>query len=584
MKSPKLRSVRHRAWPLAAVAAFALAAAAVPSAVAFGSTSQGIHGHAWYVSASAQANGNGSQGRPFNSLASVESAAKPNDTIIVLPSPASTPPLNGGIALKPGQQLIGAGPSVLSATSSDAAPRLTNTTGASNSGDVVELADNTQVSNLVIDGSYRGGIYGDNVTGVDVHGNNVSGQNTSCTFGFLVLPFQAASDTVPPAGTPAVLNTGVQNGWAGIMVDGSQGHQAIAISNNYVHNGVCGDGIDVRTSGTAQATALVSGNTVTQLSLPAGNSFFSIMGIGMQAADSSKLNATVTGNAETYIGSAGADCEGLFLNTNGSAVLNESVDRNIFEHGIGGHSCNGFEDIVSAGPSTINATVQNSSFQDNPGDMLQELNFGVGSSMSLNVDNTIVNKTTIALGNSNTNNIGECLWTAETGVGDSLRLAVNNSSFSGCNNGISALNNVVSPSSQAGEVKLYSIAVTNSQISNDAYDGLYINNVDPVLALANLSVKVQNSNLTDSSGAGAVFNQASAASTASANIDLGGGSLGSTGQNNLYGNDGAVQTENYPVSAEHDWWGTPSGPAPSDITLSGSGAVQYVPFLSNPAN
>jgi hypothetical protein len=583
MKSPNLRSVRHRAGPLAAVAVFALAAAAVPSAVAFGSTGQNIHGHSWYVSASAQANGNGSQGRPFNSLASVESAAKPSDTIIVLPSPASTPPLNGGIALKPGQQLIGAGPSVLSATSSDPAPRLTNTTGASNSGDVVELADNTQVSNLVIDGSYRGGIYGDNVTGVNVHGNNVSGQNTSCTFGFLVLPFAPASDTVPPAGTVTAL-VSVQNGWAGIMIDGSQGHQTIAISNNYVHNGVCGDGIDVRTSGTAQATAQVSDNTVTQLSLPAGNVFSSVLGIGMQAADSSKLNASVTSNAETYIGSAGADCEGLFLNTNGSAVLNESVDRNTFEHGIGGKSCNGFEDIVSSGPSTINATVQNSTFQDNPGDMLQELNFGVGSSMSLNFDNTVVNKTTIALGNSNTNNIGECLWTAETGVGDSLKLAVNNSSFSGCNNGISALNNVVSPSSQAGAVKLYSIAVTNSQISNDAYDGLYINNVDPVLALANLSVKVQNSSLTDSSGAGAVFDQASTASTASANIDLGGGSLGSIGQNNIYGNDGAVQTDNYRVSAEHDWWGTPAGPASSDIALTGSGNVQYVPFLSNPAN
>src|ERR1700689_1000810 len=137
MKSPKLISVRHRAGPLAAVAVVALAAAAVPSAAAFGSTSQNIHGHAWYVSASAQANGNGSQGTPFNSLASVESAAKPNDTIIVLPSPASPPPLNGGIALKPGQQLIGAGPSVLSATASDPAPRLTNTTGSSNSGDVV---------------------------------------------------------------------------------------------------------------------------------------------------------------------------------------------------------------------------------------------------------------------------------------------------------------------------------------------------------------------------------------------------------------------------------------------------------------
>lgn len=586
MKSLKLTSARARIGLLAAAGVLALAGVAVPSAAALGSASQHSHGHVWYVSASAPANGNGSLGSPFNSLASVESAASSNDTIIVLPSPASTPPLNGGIALKPGQQLIGAGPPVLSATSSDPAPRLTNTSSSSNSGDVVDLADNTQVSNLVIDGSYRGGIYGDNVTGVDVQGNNVSGTNTSCTFGFLVLPFAPATDTVPPAGTIPTLFS-VQNGWAAIMVDASQGHQTIAFSDNYVHNTACGDGIDVRASGTAHATAQVSDNTVTQLALPLGASapsFLSILAIGMQAADSSTLTASVTGNVETYIGSAGADPEGLFLNTNGSAVLTEHVDHNLFEHGIGGHSANGFEDIVSSGPSTINATVLNSTFQDDPGDMFQELNFGVGSSMNVLLDNSVISRTTIALGNSNTNNIGECLWTAETGVGDSLKLAVNNSSLSGCNNGISALNNVVSPASQAGAVKLYSIDIANSQISSDAYDGIYINNVDPVNSLSQLSVKVQNSDLTDSSGMAAVFDQPTEASTASADIDLGGGSLGSAGQNNIYGNDGAVQADNYSVSAEHDWWGTPAGPAPSDITLIGSGSVQYIPFLSNPAN
>jgi hypothetical protein len=586
MKSVTLNSARIRLGLLAAGgAALAMAAVTIPSAAALGSASSASSaggGHAWYVSASAPAGGSGTQNSPFNSLAAVEQAAGSNDTIIVLPSPATTPPLDGGIALKSGQRLIGAGPSVLAATSSDAAPRLTNSGGSSNSGDVVELANNTTVSNLVIDGSYRGGIYGDNVTGVTIDGNNVSGANTSCTFGFLVLPFQAASDTVPAAGTPAVLNTGVQNGWGSIMIDASQGNEAVTINGNYVHDGICGDGIDVRLTGTARASAQVSGNTVSQL--PQGSAVHSVLAIGMQAADSSRLTANVTSNSETYIGSANADCEGLFLNTNGSAVLNENVDHNFFDHGIGGHSCNGFEDIVSSGNSTINATVRNSVFEDNPGDMFQELNFGVGSSMSVLLADSRLSRTTIALGNSNTNNIGECLWTAETGVGDNLQLTVANSSLSGCNNGVSALNNVVSPASQAGSVNRYAIDIDNSQIFGNAYDNIFVNNVDPVQALDHLSVDVQHSELSDSAAPGVLFDQASPSSTADPEIDLGGGPLHSAGQNNIVGNAGAVQAENYTVYAEHDFWGTPAGPAPADLILSGPGSVHYLPYLLSPAS
>jgi hypothetical protein len=582
MKSLKLTGTWARiGFGIPAVAVLALGVVAVPSAVALGSTAQHSaqhsSAHIWYVSASAAANGNGSQRSPFNSLSAVQGAAGAGDTIVVLSSPAAAPPLDGGIALKPGQHLIGAGPSVLSATAADPAPRLTNTTGTANSGDAVELADNTEVSNLVIDGSFRGGIYGNNVTGVDVHGNNVSGQNTSCAAGFLVLPFAAATDT--PTSGPAVLNAGVQNGWSAIMIDGSKGHSTSAINHNYVHDGVCGDGIDVRLSGSARGSAQVTDNSITQL--PQGSAVHSVMGIGMQAADSSNLTADVSNNSETYIGSANADCEGLFLNTNGSAALRETVNHNLFDHGIGGKSCNGFEDIISSGPSTLDATVQDSTFEDNPGDMFQELNFGTAAEQSVLLSNSRLTKTTIALGNANTNNIGECLWTAETGVGDSLGLVVRNSQLSGCNNGVSALNNVVSPSSNAGPVKSYSIDIANSQIFGNAFDGLFINNINSV---NHLKIKVQHSDLTDSAGPAAAFMQGAGATTEDPEIDLGGGALGSAGQNNIYGNAGAVTAENYSVSAQHDWWGTPAGPAPSDITVAGSGRVDDVPFLTSPAS
>src|ERR1700730_7138902 len=110
----------------------------------------------WYVSAQASLGGIGSLQAPFNSLAAVQRAPGPGDTIFVLPSPIQNAPLDGGIALKPGQRLIGAGPPVVGAAApvpikdpglpvqsagplavaAVTLPQITNTS-ANNSGDAV---------------------------------------------------------------------------------------------------------------------------------------------------------------------------------------------------------------------------------------------------------------------------------------------------------------------------------------------------------------------------------------------------------------------------------------------------------------
>src|ERR1700730_4890464 len=48
----------------------------------------------WYVSATAAAGGNGSVATPFNTLAQVQQASGPGDTIIIQSSPMSVPPLD----------------------------------------------------------------------------------------------------------------------------------------------------------------------------------------------------------------------------------------------------------------------------------------------------------------------------------------------------------------------------------------------------------------------------------------------------------------------------------------------------------
>src|SRR6185312_14567790 len=159
-----LAMTRRARRPYAAISCLCLALA---------SASGIAHGKTWFVRAGAAAGGSGSESAPFNSLAAVEEASSPGDEITVLPAPADTPPLDGGVALKPRQRLIGGGPRVDSTRPHAAAPRITNSNSAINSGDAVVLADGVEVANLVIERSFRGGIYGRNVSGARIHGNDL---------------------------------------------------------------------------------------------------------------------------------------------------------------------------------------------------------------------------------------------------------------------------------------------------------------------------------------------------------------------------------------------------------------------------
>src|SRR6202022_4031005 len=97
---------------VAALASLATAAAAQPDDDHGNFHGDGAH-HRWFVSATAPAGGDGSADHPFNSLAGVQAASGAGDIIVVVPSPVSVPPLDGGIALKPGQRLLGGGPAVV---------------------------------------------------------------------------------------------------------------------------------------------------------------------------------------------------------------------------------------------------------------------------------------------------------------------------------------------------------------------------------------------------------------------------------------------------------------------------------------
>jgi len=549
---------------------------------------RGAH-HRWYVSATAAAGGDGSANAPFNSLALVQAASGAGDTIVVLASPLSVPPLDGGIALKPGQRLIGDGPAVVAlgaplvpggppvagSTNLASQPRITNSTGASNNGDAVELADGTEVENLVITGPFRGGIYGNDAVGVSVRGNDISNFDTSGTVGFVVQPFFASSYI---AGLGGPENGGLTAGWAAILIDASTVHTNVSISKNFVHDGACGDGIDIRGSNTADVTVQVEHNFVTKLIQC--SKVRTIEGIGTQVTGTARMRATLFGNTQADNGNGTANMDSLFVDPAEQGTLVETIDHNVYLTGIGGQSTNGFEYIVSNGNGTSSVTISNSFFQNNPGDMLQELNFGAGATATMTIDHVTVEQTTIARGNpayamppgtlTGATNTGDCLDIVANGANDVTIFNMVDSSFTGCdNNGIEITSNHATGNG-VGDIHTIVVNIDHSRIAGSRFYNLWANNITP---LTNLKVRVQDSDLSGSTdGVAVAFDQQPTATTASAILDLGGGALGSHGRNCIF--DGALldlEAMRYDVAAEHNWWGVPNGPAPGTVMATPAG-------------
>lgn len=517
------------------------------------------HGaRSWYVSAAAPPGGSGSRRAPLHALADVERLARAGDRIVVLPA---AQPLDGGIALKPRQTLVG-----VRASGSGLAPRIANTGAARLRGDAVELADRTTVRNLTVGPSYRGGIYGSDVTGVRLSGNDVSGQNSSCTVGFVVLPFVLPT-IVPGLGVP--LSGGLPNGWAGIMLDAATAHGAATIAGNVVHDAACGDGIDLRLTGTADLRAVVTGNLVARLRQ--GQSLLSLLAIGMQVQGSARLTAVLDRNTQRDIGSvlgrqtdqgaglpgAGADAEGVFANLAGHGHLAATITHDTFEHGIGGFSVNGMEMVITGGSPTADMHIADSTFHNGPGDMLEEINFGTDAHMSLALDRVAATHTT-GLGNTYVipGNNGDCLVEGQTGAGDVTSLRVRRSELSDCaNNGLTVASGVSNGS--RGPAGTLSFDIAGSRIVGNRADNLRVVNET---GLRNLIGRVQDTDLRGAGLIGVAVDKL-AGSTDNVVLDFGGGPLGSPGRN-CFGRAGLLDAEAllFQPAMQHNWWGRPGGP------------------------
>jgi hypothetical protein len=535
----------------------------------------------WFVSAAAPLGGDGSSQRPFDTLNAVEQFSSPGDTIMVLPSPARVAPLDGGIALKVGQKLLGAGAPVAGIGANAAAPRITNSSAAHHFGDAVVLASGAEVANIAVAHSYRGAIYGADVTNVTVRNNDLSATNTSCATGFVVQPFTLPT-LVRGVGVP--FSTGLSNGWAAIMIDTNRARASMSIAGNTIHDTNCADGIDIRAARTADVTAQITGNHITRLHEDLTKE--SVLAIGLQSTDTAHLTANVDNNTEIYIGSAIvgdlgiADSEGLFENAAGRSQLSEHVDHNVFAHGLGHLSANCVEEVASNGTPVIAMTLTNSSCDYVVGDVLEAANLA-HATMSLNIDHVRASHSTWPLAAAQATVLpgddGDCLMEAVSGSASTTSVSITNSQFTHCAaDGLGVVSNVVDGSN--APIKKISFDVQNSQISDNGLSNL---RVESATGIQQLDGKIENTDLSTSAGTPVILaNLAGPQYKASTTVDLGGGRLGSTGHNCI---DGGLLLDvldaNYDLAAEHDWWGQPSGPA-FGRTLAVAATITSAPALT----
>jgi hypothetical protein len=194
--------------------------------------------------------------------------------------------------------------------------------------------------------------------------------------------------------------------------------------------------------------------------------------------------------------------------------------------------------------------------------VIEQLALGTNARLRLTLRRVVARDSTGFAGSGMGNTVlipgnnGDCVIGASGGAGNRVALSVRDSTLTGCaNNGLTFGSSVANGSGPTAELRL---DVSGSVITGNRGNNLRIGNVSGLDALA---VKVQGTDLGDAHGTGSTT-PANASfedlgSTAESAIDLGGGSLGSTGGNCLDGGTLGAALVRYDVTARGNWWGGP---------------------------
>ena len=511
----------------------------------------------WHVQADAASGGDGTANRPLNTLASVEKISAPDDTILIVPS---RQPLEGGIQLKDGQRLIGMGDPVTKAAADSARPTISNTS-ARYDGDAIRLAKNNLVQNIHVDRAGRAGVFGVNAVGAQIRGNLVTNnlingndlrdlearfilfQSQGNHFAGITLlscgPAESSYCVTHAPTTPAVSNV-----------------DRIVIADNVIRDSNL-EGILLLTDTGVVAHFSVTDNLVRDLSLnlPKPESLTPPLGnVRSRAFTLIALNASnVTVemsrfHAENFAPPGNYAADGVVLLTAGRGpIVNARVsDLTVLNPRFAGEAGNGDSvEIQHRGTSdgVLNVEMVRAELRDPASANIKILESQNPSNSTYNV--SIVDS---VLGNANpTGGLDAQIRFSGASTGaKALNLIVKNTTISGIGGGIGVAN--------ASNLDALTLLVENSSFSDLTTPA----GMEPVPAIA--------------------VSHPGDRTLGRAVIDLGGGSLGSRGQNRFAGKnpvDVSVtnsnsQTPSVQVNASNNYWGGRAPEMKSEVVVSGN--------------
>lgn len=516
----------------------------------------------------------GSRKNPFATLADVQAASGPGDVICVMESASSIPPLDGGIQLQDDQLLIGLGPDVRTSPPNAAAARITNTDPSKYDGDAVRLADGVRVEGLHITRAHRGAVFGLNASGVVIRNNLIEGFNRG----------------VLTDGTMPVL------GWvAGIHLVATAmavvGHSNI--EGNVIRDGP--HGINLLVIEEANATYDLQGNTITDIA-------------HWQTAPRSSLGSAVQ-VVGLHDGRVAVTIEDLFVDRVGHGVPASppvSDSDKIFvvlEHsaqadltirdfdarnstGVGGLFSTGIEVLLGFifGPGDamrLTALIEDSDIRDMPSAGVLLVDFSNDADVTLTVRNTVVRNTSGILGWS----VMDVRGGRGPGWGQGGRhtVRVEGNELRDAEQGNIGMAFATS-FNDASPITLdsWDIEVRNNVMANGG-DGLVISNAQtfggspiPGGTIGRLSMRAEGNDILGADRWGVRF--VNSGTILASDIDLGGGALGSSGNNRIVGSGlGEALVDAMDVVAKDNWWGTAAGPVFQALN---GGTFVYVPFLT----
>ena len=495
----------------------------------------------------------GSATNPFASLAEVEAASSLNDTIFVLPAPLDVAPLDGGIELKSGQQLIGLGDPGMARIGNSDSTRLL--------GDAIRVADNTLVENIIVDGAHRGGIVGFEVANVTINASTVTNFNASKTTDLTrpsysnqapVGGIHLYQQTVGDFGTTSVVDSRVIHGPEGIVM---------------VH------------AGEARGTLWLEGNQLTDIDniAPTPGSPAVVGGAGVRffQFEDSDVDATLKSTFIDRVGygnlvaatSSNSDKINVFAEQRSQLdlTIDDYVVRN--STGLGNASSTGMELAVGlrfedSDGVNLKVTVTDADIRNQHGAGIQLLDFGNNSDVSLEVRDSIIENTIGSQGASIMHvRAGR---NASWGVGNAKhKLVVENSELRGAERAnIELLVSSFSSSAVTHTLDSWDAVIRGNVLegSNDGIalvNGIGLTNDSsiPGTTIGKLDLLVEGNLIQSADRAG--IRIVDNGTIVGENFDFGGGALGSTGNNRILGSGlHEAIVENASVSARNNWWGS----------------------------